>query len=469
MTSLYTGTFIDAPTSAGLRVRRNHLLAVSGQGYITHIAPLSDPTSHALLYSCPPPTKLGKHSFFLPTYADLHLHAAQYLYAGTGLDLPLLEWLERYAYRAEERVDADEQLAERLYGRLVERLRENGTGCVVFFGTIGVQANLILAKKAQEAGIRAFIGKISMDESPRPSYGEASSSASLSSLNSFLDAMESYLSQFPPHRRLVQPIITPRFVPVCSDELLQGLANVAKDRNVRVQSHMCEGRDEIDMALKTKGLDDEKVFDKFGLLGPQTLQAHVTYLDDGLAQLIKERGVTIAHCPLSNQYLSERQFPLREALDASLSLGLGTDIAGGYSPSVHTAMRQAVIISRMREGDRCESLGCSFGTVKKEEEGGGRNLRVDWKEAVWAATRGGKAGMGLGGALEVGMEFDVQLIELASEENPTGTGPLDFFDLADSQLDTDTDEWWFDALERWWSNGDERNRKGMWVQGAKIA
>lgn len=160
-------------------------------------------------------------------------------------------------------------------------------------------------------------------------------------------------------------------------------------------------------------------------------------------------------------------------------------------------MRQAVIISRMREGDRCESLGCSFGTVKKEEEGGGRNLRVDWKEAVWAATRGGKAGMGLGGALEVGMEFDVQLskfihyffsvftfqttkqgadewwfcssVELASEENPTGTGPLDLFDLADSQVDTDTDEWWFDALERWWSNGDERNRKGMWVQGAKIA
>lgn len=157
-------------------------------------------------------------------------------------------------------------------------------------------------------------------------------------------------------------------------------------------------------------------------------------------------------------------------------------------------MRQAVIISRMREGDRCESLGCSFGTVKKEEEGGGRSLRVDWKEAVWAATRGGKAGMGLGGALEVGMEFDVQLsefidsffftfqtarralmnggffsVELASEENPTGTGPLDLFDLADSQVDTDTDEWWFDALERWWSNGDERNRKGMWVQGAKIA
>lgn len=143
--------------------------------------------------------------------------------------------------------------------------------------------SLILAKKVQEAGIRAFIGKLSMDESPvrlpavylaricsneyhqRPSYGEASPSASLTSLNSFLDSMESYLSQFPPHRRLVQPIITPRFVPVCSDELLQGLAKIAQDRNVRLQSHMCEGRDQIDMSLKTKGLDDEKVFDKVRL------------------------------------------------------------------------------------------------------------------------------------------------------------------------------------------------------------
>lgn len=144
------------------------------------------------------------------------------------------------------------------------------------------ETSLILARKAQEAGIRAFIGKLSMDESPvrvrgllagicsneyhqRPSYGEASPAASLSSLNSFLDSMESYLSQFPSHRRLVQPIITPRFVPVCSDELLQGLAKVAQDRNVRLQSHMCEGRDQIDMSLKTKGLDDEKVFDKVRL------------------------------------------------------------------------------------------------------------------------------------------------------------------------------------------------------------
>nr|ODN91031.1 guanine deaminase [Cryptococcus depauperatus CBS 7855] len=466
MLKLFIGTFVDTPRSSELRIRRDHLLVVDDKGYISHIAPASSRESQAILSGDVQPTRLGRYSFLLPTFADLHLHAPQFLYAGTGLDLPLLEWLEKYAYKAEERIDEDENLARRVYGRLLERLRENGTGCVVFFGTIGIKANLVLARMAQETGIRAFVGKLSMDLSPRPTYGESSFEASLASLNDFIDSMESYLSQFPPHRRLVQPIITPRFVPVCSDKLLQGLAQVGKERNVRIQSHMCEGRDEIDLVLKCQGMDDEKVFDKFGLLGKKTLQAHVTYLTEQMSKLVKDRGVTIAHCPLSNQYFSERQFPLREALDADLSVGLGTDIAGGYSPSIHTAMRQAVIISRMREGDRCEKHGCSFGTMKKEEEGGGRNLRINWKEAIWTATRGGKVGMGLNGALDVGMEFDAQLIELANDENLTGTGPLDFFELVAE--DTNSEEWWIDALERWWSSGDGSNRKGMWTQGVQI-
>lgn len=57
-----------------------------------------------------------------------------------GLDLPLMEWLDAYTYPAEERIDADPKLAKRVYTRLVERLIEAGTGAVLFFGTIGVEA-----------------------------------------------------------------------------------------------------------------------------------------------------------------------------------------------------------------------------------------------------------------------------------------------------------------------------------------
>jgi guanine deaminase len=116
---------------------------VNEKGFISHLLPLSEWIS---LPSLPPPglqTNLPPHSFLLPTFTDLHIHAPQYLYAGTGLDLPLMEWLDRYAYRAEERMDADPELAERVYRRLVRRMSREGTGAGVVFGTIGGVAKCV--------------------------------------------------------------------------------------------------------------------------------------------------------------------------------------------------------------------------------------------------------------------------------------------------------------------------------------
>jgi len=75
-------------------------------------------------------------SFVFPTFCDLHMHAPQFLYQGTGLDLPLMKWLDTYALKAEARLDEDPKLAERVYTRLATRLKEHGTGSVLFFGTI---------------------------------------------------------------------------------------------------------------------------------------------------------------------------------------------------------------------------------------------------------------------------------------------------------------------------------------------
>lgn len=62
------------------------------------------------------------------------------LYLGTGLHLPLLEWLGKYAYKAEERVDSDLGLASKVYKRLARRLIENGTGAALLFGTIRTES-----------------------------------------------------------------------------------------------------------------------------------------------------------------------------------------------------------------------------------------------------------------------------------------------------------------------------------------
>jgi|SRR5882762_947045 guanine deaminase len=104
---------------------------------MTHISPATSPESRRKLDSSGASlTVIPFGSFLIPAFCDLHLHAPQQLYQGTGLHLHLMEWLNEYAFKSEERLDADSALARMVYQRLAERLIENGTGIVLLFGTI---------------------------------------------------------------------------------------------------------------------------------------------------------------------------------------------------------------------------------------------------------------------------------------------------------------------------------------------
>lgn len=114
----------------------------------------------------------------------------------------------------------------------------------------------------QEAGIRAFVGKLSMDISTRPTYVEKSTDVALSSAKLFTERCHDSVSHLPQHQRLVEPVLTPRFVPTCSNELLNGLGDLAMNGNLRVQSHMAEAHDEIDWVKRERGVDDMEIFTK---------------------------------------------------------------------------------------------------------------------------------------------------------------------------------------------------------------
>lgn len=118
-----------------LSARRYLLAAVDASGTIAHFAPSASPES-VVLSKNNDTTRISDGSFVLPTFCDLHLHAPQFLYQGNGLHLPLMQWLNEYAFKAEERMDSDATLAQKVYTRLAQRLKENGTGAVLLFGTI---------------------------------------------------------------------------------------------------------------------------------------------------------------------------------------------------------------------------------------------------------------------------------------------------------------------------------------------
>lgn len=117
----------------------------------------------------------------------------------------------------------------------------------------------------QEAGIRAFVGKLSMDISSRPSYVEASAKASLEAAKAFCERCMDISSCLPAHERLVEPVLTPRFVPTCTDDLLSGLGELSAVRRTRIQSHMAEAHDQVQWVLSERGMDDMDVFAQVSL------------------------------------------------------------------------------------------------------------------------------------------------------------------------------------------------------------
>lgn len=120
--------------------------------------------------------------------------------------------------------------------------------------------SLILAKVMQSHGIRAFVGKLSMDISSRPTYVEESAEASLAAARSFAENCTDIAAHLPAHQRVVEPVLTPRFVPTCSDALLTGLGELAESKGLRIQSHMAEAHDQVSFVLQDRSVDDIDVF-----------------------------------------------------------------------------------------------------------------------------------------------------------------------------------------------------------------
>ncbi|PPR05918.1 hypothetical protein CVT26_008812 [Gymnopilus dilepis] len=463
---LIRGDFVHAPYLGTIEILFDHIIDVNDQGITTYLAAAESLESIELI-GTRDVVNIPAGSFLLPTFCDLHLHAPQFLYQGTGLDLPLMKWLDKYALKAEARIDSDPALARRVYSRLATRLKENGTGTVLLFGTIKEETNLILADCMQSAGCRAFVGKLSMDiditspGSPANVYLEKSASSALEAAQSFISRCHGLVSHLPESQRLVEPVLTPRFVPTCTDELLAGLGDVSNRQGVRVQSHLAEAKDQVEWVRAERGMED---IDN-NLLTSRTVQAHCTFLTPPDFQRLERKGTAVAHCPLSNAYFSAKPFPLREALDSQVKVGLGSDVAGGYSLDIMNSMRHAVAVSRMREGER----------KLRPNEISPKDLSIDWKESLYLATRGGALALGLQGIFQVGAPFDAQEIRLFDPVTNSGIGPLDYFDIEPEFDGSPKDANLLNAvqlnhemIEKWWCVGDIRNRGAVWVNGAQV-
>ncbi len=382
--------------------------------------------------------ELSSCAVLLPGLIDTHVHAPQWPQLGTGLDLPLERWLFEYTFPLEARY-ADPGFAAAVWDDLVASLLAHGTTSAVYYGTLDVDATTSLAATCAARGQRALVGRVAMDhpDGTPDWYRDADAVAGVAASTDSIEAIRALGSP------LVSPIITPRFIPACTDELLTGLGELAADSGVTLQTHCSENEWEHHYVLERFGHSDTHMLDRFGLMGRHTVLAHCGHVDDDDLGLIVGRGAGIAHCPLSNAYFGDGAFPLRRALAAGVAVGLGTDIAGGAHPGMLNQCGHAVTSSRMLEA------GVNRG------DRGVMGARIDTVTAFHLATVGGARLTGAPtGLLEPGRPFDAFVVDTEAADTPLRFWP-----------DIDDHSRMFEKVVRLASESDIT---GVWVAGRRV-
>lgn len=400
-------SYFSANSPNHVEFHEQSLIELIENGQIGQIIHQSDPDYQKTLTAAQTTDQLitiAPGHYLLPGFIDLHNHAPQWPQAGIALDRPLNDWLNHYTFPLEARF-ADLDYATAVYRDLVHTLLTNGTTSVLYFGSIHNNANLKLAEICAQLGQRAFIGTVVMDnpEQTPANYRDVNSATALSKTRTFIQAIQ---NQHPD--QLVQPVITPRFIPSCQTETLTQLGRLAQETQLRVQTHCSESTWEHQYVLDRFGQTDSVVLQQFGLLNQHAVLAHATQLTTADQQLIKTEQAAIAHCPLSNAYFGNGVFPTKQLLDQQLKIGLGTDIAGGYSPSLYTNLQTAVTASQMRQDGVDARLPA--------DSRGVADSRITTEEAFYLATAGGAASLAINaGQIKPGMLADFQIVQAAPQ------------------------------------------------------
>ncbi|MBF0982472.1 MAG: amidohydrolase family protein [Lachnospiraceae bacterium] len=318
----------------------------------------------------------------LPGMVDLHLHAPQYAYRGTKMDLPLLDWLNINTFPEEAKYE-DVSYAKAAYTNFVEDLKESPTTRAVIFATLHKEATLELMALLEESGLSTMVGKVNMDRNSPDYLTEHSAEESL-------ENTKAWLREIPKTYRHCRPILTPRFTPTCSDSLLEGLGRLMAEEGLPLQSHLSENKAEIawvkELCPDTKNYGES--YDRYGLLG-NTVMAHCVHTEEDELRLLMERGTTIVHCPQSNTNLQSGVAPIKHFLNKGAKVGLGTDVAGGANLSMFRAITDAIHASKLRN--------CLL-----EEEDSALTL----SEAFYMATLSGGQFFGKVGSFLSGYEAD---------------------------------------------------------------
>lgn len=366
------------------------------------------------------------NNLIIPGMNDLHCHAPQFRNLGMAMDKELIPWLDNYTFPEEGKFKSIEY-SDKVYKDFIKEVWRHGTTRIAVFATVHKESSIRLMDLFKQSGLGALVGKVNMNINCTDDLLEDTEKS--------ISDTEYILENYYNADELVNPIITPRFIPSCNSELLKSLGDLAIKYNVPTQSHLSENLGEIDWV---KQLQPESEFygdayNRFNLFGQtKTLMAHCVYSCDKELELMKKNNVFAVHCPNSNLNLGSGIMPVRKFLDNDINIALGSDISGGHDLSIFKVMVNAIQCSKLLWVNSNKQV--NFLTLS---------------EAFYMATKGGGSFFGKVGSFEKNYDFDALVLD-DSNLNPESYSLIE-------------------RLERFIYIGDDRNIIHRYVRGEEIS
>ena len=264
----------------------------------------------------------------MPGLINTHTHVYMTLLRNYADDVPFSEWLFDRVMPVEDCLPAEAAYWGNLLG-IAEMIR-SGTTC---FADMHMYPGMS-AKAAQEAGIRAYIG--------RGLVGEDLFGDGLSRYRQALAEREEYESE------RIRFVLSPHAPYSCSEKLYRQTAEEADRLGLLKQTHLSESVNEVETILKKTGKTPVKLLRETGFLDDRTLVAHCVQLRDDDLQILAGSGATAVTNPASNAKLGNGFAPVSEMLEAGVNVSLGTD--GTASNNTLNLFREMGLLSLLHKG-----------------------------------------------------------------------------------------------------------------------
>ena len=374
---LLSARWIIPVEPAGI-VLENHSLLVR-DGLIAELFPTSDVQAR---YPATRSLDLGQCAL-IPGLINLHTHAAMSLMRGLADDLPLMEWLERHIWPAENKHVSHQFVADGTLLGCAEMLRA-GITCfndMYFFPEASAQSVL-------QSGMRAAVGIIAVE------FPTAYAADAEDYLRKGLAVRDAFRAE--PRLSFCMAPHAPYTV---SDRSFEKILTLADQLDLPIHLHLHETADEIRESLVQHKLRPLARMQALGLLGPNLVAVHMVHLSEEEIEIVAERGVHVAHCPGSNLKLASGIAPIARLAAKGANIGLGTDSAASNNRlDILNEARTAALLAKGASGDP---------TV------------VDAHRALAMATLDGARALGLDeriGSLRPGKAADIVAIDLSGIE-----------------------------------------------------